>query len=294
MRFLKVVSAVLGIVFVLAGIALVTSGGFLFGVYGNERDSSGFFTTPSQQVGSYGFALTVPDINGQLGPRWERWVPTHARATVRIAGTSELPAPLFIGVGPTSQVSRYLSGVTRDRIQSIDLTAGSIQYDHVDGRSLPATPGKQGFWVAKAEGTGKQTLEWDLEEGDWAVVIMNGDATPPVAATMTIGAHFGIITPLVTGLTAGGFLVLAIGATLVVLGIRRRRPAPTDYRSYGPAVIHTPAPQQTAEEYPPSYPAEEFPPLQPVPPGPPGVPAPPPVPGRGSWRPSEPSGRWDL
>jgi hypothetical protein len=185
-------------------------------------------------VGSYGFALTAPDINAQLGARWERWIPTRAQATVRITGASELPAPLFIGIAPTARVSKYLSGVARDRIKSIDLTAGSVQYEHVDGTSLPATPGDQSFWVAKTAGTGTQTLDWTLEPGDWTVVIMNADASPPVAATLSLGAKFGVITSILIGVVAGGAGLLAIGATLIVVGTRRRRQAPYRGRAATP------------------------------------------------------------
>jgi hypothetical protein len=222
-RLLKVVSVVLGILFALAGAASVTAGGFVLGVYGTQRDPSGFFSTPSQTVGSYGFALTAPNANAQLGPRWEQWVPGWAQATVRISGSSKLPAPLFIGIAPTSRVSTYLSGVAREKITSIDLSAGSVQYAHVDGTALPAPPGKQGFWVAKTEGTGVQTLDWKLERGDWTVVIMNGDASAPLAATMHLGARFGVVVPLAAGLTGGGVVLLAIGATFIALGVRRRR-----------------------------------------------------------------------
>ena len=223
MRFLKIVSVILGIIFALAGTALVTSGGFVLGVYGSQRDPSGFFTTPSQTVGSYGFALSAPNINAQLGPQWEKWIPGRIGATIRITGSSELPSPLFIGIAPTARVSKYLSGVARDRITSIDLAAGSVQHTHVDGVTLPSAPGKQSFWVAKAEGTGTQTLEWALQKGDWTVVIMNGDASPPVAATMSMGARFDVFVPLIIGSTAGGLVLLAVGATLIVVGTRRRR-----------------------------------------------------------------------
>jgi hypothetical protein len=222
MRALKILSTILGVVFALAGIALVTGAGFGLGVYTSQRDSSGFFSTPSQQVGSYGFALTAPDINGQLGARWERWIPTRGQATVRITGSSELSAPLFIGIAPTAKVSKYLSGVARDRIKSIDLSAGSVLYEHVDGSSIPAAPERQDFWVAKTAGTGTQTLDWTLEPGDWAVVIMNADASPPVAATVALGARFGIVTGLLAGVTAGGVVLVALGGTLIALGVRRR------------------------------------------------------------------------
>jgi hypothetical protein len=223
MRLLKVVSVMVGIVFALAGLALVTSGGFILGVVNSQADASGFFNTPSQMVGSYGFALTAPNINAQLGPRWQKWVPTRAQATVRITGSSETPAPIFIGVAHTDDVSRYLSGATRDRIKSIDLTAGSVQYEHVDGTAIPSPPGQQSFWVAKAQGAGKQTVSWTLATGDWTVVVMNADASPPVAASLTLGAHFGILRTLEIWSTAGGAVILAIGAILIVLGTRRSR-----------------------------------------------------------------------
>ena len=88
---------------------------------------------------------------------------------MRITGTSLTPAPLFIGVGPTARVSKYLAGVTHDKITSIDWVAGSVQYSHVDGTTLPPAPGKQSFWVAKAEGSGTQTLEWQPKKatGPW-------------------------------------------------------------------------------------------------------------------------------
>jgi hypothetical protein len=139
---------------------------------------------------------------------------------MRVTGSSKLPAPIFIGVAPTARVSKYLSGVARDRITSIDLTAGSVHYDHVNGKTVPAPPEKESFWVAKVAGTGSQTLEWALREGDWALVIMNGDASAPVAADVRLGARFGIIYPLVVGLTAAGVVLLAAGATLMVFGSR--------------------------------------------------------------------------
>jgi hypothetical protein len=238
MRPVKILAIILGILFALAGLASVTSGGFLLGVYGTQRDPSGFFTSPNQDVGSYGFALTAPNINATFGSRWVSWVPGRARVTVRIAGESLVPAPLFIGVGPTSRVSKYLAGVPRDKITSIDWMAGSVEYSHVDGTTLPSAPGKQSFWVAKQQGSGAQTLEWRLQKGDWTVVIMNADASAPVAATMSVGAHFGILTSLVIALVAGGVVLLAIGATLIFLGARRRRPP--SQTTYPTGVTRTP------------------------------------------------------
>ena len=228
---LKLISVIFGVLLVIAGVTFAASGGFVLSIYRSHSDANGYFTTHSQTVGSNGFALTVPDVNGQLVSGWERWGLSHARATVRVTGSSKLPAPVFIGIAPTERVTKYLSGVARDRVTSIDLSSGSLQYDHVDGEALPTPPAVQSFWVARATGTGSETLEWALQEGDWAVVIMNGDASAPVAADVRLGARFGIMYPLVVGSIAAGVALLAIGATLIVLGSRRRRmAAPTPPR----------------------------------------------------------------
>jgi hypothetical protein len=134
-----------------------------------------------------------------------------------------LPAPLFIGIGPTAQVSTYLSGVTRDRVTSLDLGAGSVQYEHVDGTAMPGAPVEQTFWVAQTSGTGSQTLEWAIREGDWAMVVMNADGSAPVVADMSLGARFGIVNTLIGGLAGIGAVLLAIAATLLVLGGSARR-----------------------------------------------------------------------
>lgn len=222
MRLLKILSVVVGVLLALAGALSVASGGFVLGIERAYSDPSGFFTTPTQTIGSRGFALTAPDINGQLTGEWQRWGLSRARVTVRVTGLSKLAAPVFIGIGPTAQVSKYVAGVTRDRIASVDLRGGSVQYDHVDGTTFPAPPKEQGFWVATAAGTGRQTVEWALREGDWAVVIMNEDASAPVAVDVRLGARFGIIKALIGGLIVAGLVLLAAGAALVLVGTRRR------------------------------------------------------------------------
>jgi hypothetical protein len=222
-RPLKLISLIFGILLTLIGVAATACGGIVLGLYRSYSDGDGFLMTSSQTLGSNGFALSVPDVNGQLTSEWQRWGLSHARATLRVSGSSQLPAPIFIGVAPTGRASDYLSGVPRDRITSIDLDARSVEYEHVDGTTWPDSPREQDFWVAKAAGTGTQTLEWDLEEGDWAVIIMNGDGSAPVVADLSLGARFGIIDRLVVGLFSGGVAFVAIGILLLYFRARSRR-----------------------------------------------------------------------
>ena len=37
-------------------------------------------------------------------------------------------------------------------------------------------------------GTGTETITWEADEGDWTLIVMNGDATAPVTADVAIGA----------------------------------------------------------------------------------------------------------
>jgi len=214
-------SVILGVLLALMGIASVTAGGFVLGVSRSYAAPSGFFTAPGQTIGSNGFALTAPDLNGQLDSGWQSWALARSGATIRVTGSSALGAPVFLGVGPTPRVSAYLSEVTRDRITSIDLAGGSFEYDHVDGTTFPSPPGEEGFWVAEAGGAGTQTLEWAVREGDWALVIMNADGSAPVVAEVALGARFGIITPLIVGLPILGFVLLGVAAALMTFGARR-------------------------------------------------------------------------
>jgi hypothetical protein len=151
---------------------------------------------------------------------------------------------VFLGVGPTGRVSKYLAGVAHDKLTHIDWMQGSVAYAHVDGTTLPSAPGKQSFWVARQQGSGAQTLEWELQPGDWTVVIMNADASAPVAANMRVAARFGILVPLVAGLVGIGVVVLGIASTLIIIGARRRRPPPQ--AAYPGAVLRTPPPASPA------------------------------------------------
>jgi len=210
----------------------VLSGGFALGLY-RGHGASGFFTTSTQTVGSAGFALTVPDINGQLTEGWQRWGLSQARTTVRVSCTSQLPGPIFVGIAPTGQASEYLSDVTRDRVQSVDLAQGLVRSDHVEGPVIPSPPQEQGFWSAEVAGRGVQTLEWSLREGDWAMVIMNGDAGAPVVADVRLSARFGMLIPTIIGLPLVGLALLAIAAVLFIAAGRRTRSAPMT-RTFAP------------------------------------------------------------
>ncbi len=116
-----------------------------------------------------------------------------------------------------------MTGVAHDEVTNFGWFSASVRYIYFDGGAPSAPPGQQDFWVVEQEGSGAQTLEWDIQDGNWTAVVMNGDATAPVSATVSLGARFGILLPIGIGLTVVGIVLLAVGIVLIVLGARRPR-----------------------------------------------------------------------
>ncbi len=116
------------------------------------------------------------------------------RDDVRIEGVATGPGSLFIGIAPADAVAGYLDGVAHDEITEWDSSADDITevvYTRDDGTTDPAAPGTESFWVASASGRGELALDWTIQRGEWAVVIMNADASPGVSAHI----RFGVATP---------------------------------------------------------------------------------------------------
>jgi hypothetical protein len=129
-----------------------------------------------------------------------------------------------MGIAPADAVAGYLDGVAHDEITDWDSRADDIVevvYTRNEGTTDPAVPGTEDFWVASASGSGEQALDWTIESGEWALVIMNADGSPGVSADVQFGvATLSILFPiglasLVVGLVAlvgGGRLVTSLPA----------------------------------------------------------------------------------
>ena len=68
---------------------------------------------------------------------------------------------------------------------------------------------------------GTQTVEWELQSGDWVLVLMNADGSQGVDVAGTIGAKVPSLFWLGIGLLIGGVIVLAVGVLMVYLSVRR-------------------------------------------------------------------------
>jgi hypothetical protein len=77
--------------------------------------------------------------------------------------------------------------------------------------------------VTSASGTGQQTLDWTIQSGEWAMVIMNADASSGVSADLRFGAlaPSGLDTLAWTSI-AVGLVALIGGGLLLYLGFPRK------------------------------------------------------------------------
>jgi Domain of unknown function (DUF4389) len=223
MKPARIVSLVIGSLPALVGFGLLAGGGILGWALGTQRDADGFFTTSNQQFTTSSYALTSDKIDlGDPGPSgFGDWANANVRVKVNKVGSGDV----FVGLAREADVESYLAGVPHDDITSTSKFGGSAKADYrrenPNGTALPATPATQTFWVAKASGIATQEITWHVEGGSWAIVVMNADGTPNVAADARFGGKVDHLVPIAIGLALGGFVLLAGGAALIVAGVVR-------------------------------------------------------------------------
>lgn len=239
MRAGKIVALVIGILMVLVALGLLVPGSFVLGIYGMQRDEDGFFETSTRVLNSNGHALVTPDVDLNLGGHW---APTGNWAAIRIKAASNGDAPVFVGIGPSDEVSRYLFGAAHDEITNIGWAWSSVEYRYHEGGAIPEPPAEQDFWAESEQGAGTQVLEWDVAEGNWTVVVMNSDGSAPVSANVSVGARFDILLPIGIGMVVGGFIFLGAGILLIVLGTRKSSTPPPAPAQVAGAQSSPPAP----------------------------------------------------
>jgi hypothetical protein len=222
-----------GLIVGLAGVALATAGSGLLWAQMTHRDASGYFASPPLALQTDGYAVTAEriDITGTAPP--SGWVPDigelAARVSVAPAGEG---SEVFVGVAAEDDLDRYLRDVAHVEVAGVDGPQSEVTYRTHAGAARPAPPGEQDFWVASAQGGGRQTLEWEMSDGRWAVVVMNGDASPDVTVTADAGVRVAHLTAVAVALLASGLLLVGGGAALLVAATRATASRPAVSRHH--------------------------------------------------------------
>jgi hypothetical protein len=185
-----------------------------------KHDDDGYFTTGDAHIVTDTYAVTS-DLDVHRG--LISLIGNDGFSRVRIRVRSDRGAPVFVGVGPSHEVSLYLRDTRYARLYDFDLAPFRPMYRTTSGDEPPADPAEQQIWTVSKVGTGETTLDWDVESGGWTLVLMNADGSTGVDAIVNAGAKVPIIGQLTWAVTAVGLLVLALGGLLLALGLRRRR-----------------------------------------------------------------------
>jgi hypothetical protein len=204
----------------LLSLGLLAAGGLL--LWGDSRkDDQGYLSTRTERFATNTYALSTDNLDIDLdGADW--FVSRERFGKVRVTVDPNTSKPVFVGIARTADVSRYLSGTSHELVTDFDYSPFTADYRRLEGEDKPDAPASHRFWTASANGSGRQTLTWDAEDGDWSVVVMNADASRGVDVGVKAGAEFGFLNGAGWGAIIAGLIVLSFSALLVVLGIRQR------------------------------------------------------------------------
>jgi hypothetical protein len=218
----RITLVITGALTALLASALVLGGGLA--LYGEvKKDDDGYLTTDAHHFSAGTRALATENLDVDLGEA--DWVAQPSDlGKVRLEAESRDGKPLFVGIARTSDVERYLKGVphtTVDDVQTGPFDSFEADYTRHGGQRHPVSPEHAGIWAASNQGAGTQTVDWEIEDGDWSVVVMNADGSLGVDADISAGADVPFLNELGwTALGSGAFALVA-GIALIMLGIRR-------------------------------------------------------------------------
>lgn len=220
MHITKLVAAVIGVPVVIGSFALAVAGGIALVV----PDDDGWISTGPVRMGTDAVALVGQDIEIDFGEHF-----TDGRTFVgweaipaRIQVDSRNGKSVFVGIANQADAAVYLGGVAIDRVSSFD---HDPRFDHVNGVFAATPPADLGIWEASSiDGT----LDWDVRDGDWAIVALNADGSPGVDVALTGSARVPFLGVLGVVLIALGLVGMTAGGFLTYYGVRRvRDPRPT-------------------------------------------------------------------
>lgn len=213
------IAALVGGLMLLGGLALIA-------VHGLARDDDGYYTTDTERLRSDTYAIATDEID--LGADPAGPAPEDLLGTLRIRAEATDGESVFLGIGHTDEVERYLDGVSNARLT--DFGGGGPGYDQRPGGAPDRRPGAERFWVAQSEGAGEQSVDWDVQTGVWSVALMNADAGRGIDADASVGIELSWLIWVAIGFAVVGFLLAATGVVLIIVisrhAARDATPAP--------------------------------------------------------------------
>ncbi|RSM85184.1 DUF4389 domain-containing protein [Kibdelosporangium aridum] len=208
----RVTVVVLGVLATLVGLGLAGGGGVLVWADQTQKDLAGYIQTGTQHFSTGTQVLRFEDVDLRGIPYW-------MLGDVRVRVRSD--RPVFVGIGHSGDVARYLAGVRYDQISM--MTPRMYRQEWMSQQIAP--PEQQPFWYAATSGSGQQQLDWDVQRGQWAVVVLNSDTSAGLDVDMSFGATVPGLYAVGIMLLGTGVIAITVGVLLQYVGLRRRAEA---------------------------------------------------------------------
>jgi hypothetical protein len=213
----KVVLIVLGALLLIGGLLAAVVGGGLVAAFGTD----GEIRSSTHPLGTSTTALISESAEFSGLSDAESWVD---RPTIMLDARSQ--QEIFVGVGRAADVDAYLAGAPVAEVNNLNFAPYRIDVVEIPGEVTPAAPGEQTFWVARESGT-DVSLRWDIQDGDYRIVLMNADGSAGVDTDARLGIQVPFLGPLSMGFLVAGVLFAIVGIVLLIIGLLTR-PAPRE------------------------------------------------------------------
>jgi len=216
----RTVAVVLGALVAVVALTVAVGGGALL-VADRTMRHDGYVTVLDRPVGTAGYAVAATSLDLQTIAGGND-VADRVLGRMRVQVTRQGSGPdVFVGIAPTADVERYLSGVAR----TVPGRRASLDRD-IAGAAPSTPPTALRTWVASATGSPGAELSWSPRNGDWGLVVMNADGSAALSATVVTGAELPWLGPAGAVLLVLGLLVLAAGVVTVSVAVHRASTRP--------------------------------------------------------------------
>jgi hypothetical protein len=216
MRVGRIIALVIGSLMTFAALGMLFGAGAIGLATALERDDDGYFDLGLDRIESETLAVVSDDITLSSGSDAPDWLFDLLDVEIRIGATNALASDTFVGIAPTRDVDRYLADAAHDVVVEIENDTAVLAPR--EGGDTVDPPDEQDFWSESSSGDGTQVIEWEVEGGNWTVVVMNADASPGISTDVEVGVRAGILVVVAFVLLGIGLLFLIAGVGLIVFG----------------------------------------------------------------------------
>jgi hypothetical protein len=215
----RIALTITGAIASLLAVALVAGGALA--LWGDSlKSDDGYLKTDTERFHASSRALATDNLDVDLGDA--DWLAgSDDLGKIKVQAESRDGKPLFVGIARTSDVEDYLAGVPYTTVDDVEVSPFEADYTRHAGNRHPVSPEHAGIWAASSEGSGRQAIDWEIDDGDWSVVVMNADGSLGVDADIRAGANLPFLDELGWSAIGSGAFALIVGLGLIALAVRR-------------------------------------------------------------------------